>query len=165
MGSYLSIAIFMGAGGGYPAAKLGRHGLHSIADTQHRHAQLEYMLGCSGGVFQGYRFRAAGEDYPGWLAFCDSLFCVVIGKDLTEDACFTYPAGDELRILGSEVQDQDAVGMDVGFRFQVSSPELLVVNEALEVRAPIMLFAIRYSLFAIRYSLFAIRGGSLVLPW
>ena len=38
----------------------------------------------------------------------------VVGHDLAIDAALAHAAGDELRHLGAEVEDEDAVGVGLG---------------------------------------------------
>ena len=43
------------------AAKVLRHILHAIADTQYRHPEIKDTLWCSGRSVAGYRFRSTGR--------------------------------------------------------------------------------------------------------
>jgi hypothetical protein len=89
------------------AAELLRHGLHAVADAQHRHAELEHdgrrldrALVIGGGV-------AAGEDDPDGAIAADEVGVDVARMDLAVDPRFTHPARDQLGDLGTEIEDED----------------------------------------------------------
>ncbi|MNW09567.1 hypothetical protein D3C71_2065940 [compost metagenome] len=44
MGAHFCVAEFAAVGAFDLAAQLGRHGLHAVADAQHRQAQLEHSV-------------------------------------------------------------------------------------------------------------------------
>jgi len=56
---------------------------------------------------------AAGEDDAARRELADVGFVAVPGVDFAIDADFPDAAGDELGVLGTEVQDEDFLGMDV----------------------------------------------------
>ena len=96
------------------AAELAGHGLHAVADAQHRQAAVEYFLRRLGAAFQGGRLRAAGQDDPPGRELRDLGRVVVPGPDFAVDPDLADPAGDELGVLRPEIEDQDLVVMDVG---------------------------------------------------
>src|SRR5690606_11787685 len=93
-------------------AQLGRHGLHAVADTQYRHAQLEDHLRRPRAAGFRHRLRATGEHYTLGGKGADCRFVHIPGMDFTVDADFTYPPCNQLGVLGAEIQDQDAVSMN-----------------------------------------------------
>ena len=95
------------------AAQLLGHGLHAVADAQHRHALFEHRLRGAGRFGGGDGFRAAGEDDAFGVEVGDVLGGGVEGADFAVDADFAHAAGDQLGVLGAEVEDQDALGVDV----------------------------------------------------
>src|SRR5690606_22151878 len=57
----LGVAEFADVGTLHPAAELFGHGLHAVADAEHRHAHVEYALRRPRRGFDVHRFRTAGE--------------------------------------------------------------------------------------------------------
>ena len=96
------------------ATELLRHGLHAVADAEHRHAGLEHRRGRARRLGVGHRLGAAGEDDAARAERADVGVAHVPGVDLAVDARLAHAARDELRVLGAEVEDQDPVGVDVG---------------------------------------------------
>ncbi|KAF0806036.1 cytosine deaminase [Alcanivorax xiamenensis] len=107
------VAEFVFFTGDDGAAQLLGHGLHAVADAQHGHALFEGRLGGARGLGGGDGFRAAGEDDAFGVELGDVLGGGVEGADLAVDADFAHAAGDQLGVLGAEVEDQDALGVDV----------------------------------------------------
>ena len=95
-------------------AELGGHCLHSIADSKHRHAELEYCIGSPGRRVIRDGFRAAGKDYSAGAESEDGSVTRVPREDLAINSDFAHAPRDQLRVLGAEIEDQDPVGMDVG---------------------------------------------------
>src|SRR5574337_1190399 len=95
------------------AAELLRHGLHAVADAEHRHAELEHRLRRAVGRFLVHAGMAAGQDHatqsavgrvvahPGVGHVAGVHFAVHMG--------FADAPRDQLRDLGAEVEDQDFV--------------------------------------------------------
>ena len=100
------VAEFVFFTGHHGAAQLLGHGLHAVADAQHRHALLERRLRGPRGLGGGDGFRAAGEDDALGVEFGDVLGGGVEGADFAVDADFAYAASDQLGVLGAEVEDQ-----------------------------------------------------------
>ncbi len=107
------VAEFVLFTGNHLAAQLLGHGLHAVADTQHRNAGLEYRIGGTGRFGGGDRLRATGKNDALGRKLADFLGGHVEGTDFTVHADFPHPAGDQLGVLGTEVQNQDALGMDI----------------------------------------------------
>lgn len=118
------VAEFVFFTGDHGAAQLLGHGLHAVADAQHRHALLERRLRGPRGLGGGDGFRAAGEDDALGVELGDVFGGGVEGADFAVDADFAYTAGDQLGVLGAEVEDQDALGVDVLHGFVRSGPAL-----------------------------------------
>ena len=113
----LGITEFTQGGGLHLAAQLLGHGLHAVADAEHRHTGVEDVLGGTGAARLGHGFRAAGEDDAARIEFADLLFGYVPGPQLAVDADFTDTTGDKLGVLGTEIQDEDAVLVNVFSHF------------------------------------------------
>ena len=105
----------------HAAAELLRHGLHAVADAEHRHAELEHGLRRARRLLVGDGLGAAGEDDAARLPLADVVVGDVPGQDLAVHAELAHAARDELGVLRAEVEDQDARGVDVGLRFACCS--------------------------------------------
>ncbi len=66
---------------------------------------LRIALGCAGFVHAG---GSARENDSLGLQLTNPLSGDVVANDLAVDILFANSAGDELRVLGSEVEDQDS---------------------------------------------------------
>ena len=98
------------------ATELLGHRLHAVADAEYRHAEREHRVGRTRRRFGGDGFRAAGEDDPACAEGADNPVVDVPGKNLAVDTEFSHPAGDQLGVLGTEVEDQNPVRVDVSAR-------------------------------------------------
>ena len=96
------------------AAELHRHGLHAVADAEHRHLQREHFLGRARRTGFGGRFRTTGQDDALRRERGDVGRVVVPGPDLAVHAGLADAAGDQLGVLRAEIEDEDLVAMDVG---------------------------------------------------
>ena len=94
-------------------AQLRGHGLHAVADAEHRHTQRPDGLGCGGRALLRDGLGAAREDDALRIEGPHRLIACVPGVDLAVDAELAHAARDELRVLRPEVEDQDTVGVDV----------------------------------------------------
>ena len=110
----LGVAELADAARHHAAAELRRHGLHAVADAEHRHAELEHRARRRRRARRGHRLRAAGEDHAARTEGAHRGVAHVPGMDLAVDAELAHAARDQLRVLRAEVEDQDAVGVDVG---------------------------------------------------
>ncbi|MNG03998.1 hypothetical protein D3C84_871020 [compost metagenome] len=60
-----------------------------------------------------HRLRTAGENDPAWSEGVDVFVAHVERVQLAIHADLAHAAGDQLGVLGTEVEDQDAVGVNV----------------------------------------------------
>ncbi|MCY1440703.1 hypothetical protein D9M71_569880 [compost metagenome] len=95
------------------AAELLGHGLHAVADAEQRHAQVEYRLRRARAVSFVHRLRTTGEDDAARGEGADGRVVHVERMDLAVHTDLAHAAGDQLGVLGAEVQDQDPVGVNV----------------------------------------------------
>jgi hypothetical protein len=95
------------------AAELRGHRLHAVADAEQRQAAVPDFLRCAWRAGQRGRFRAAGEDDALRAELRDLRRVVVPRPDFAVHAEFADAARDELRVLRTEVEDEDLVAMDV----------------------------------------------------
>ncbi|MCY1521143.1 hypothetical protein D9M68_559430 [compost metagenome] len=95
------------------AAELLGHGLHAVADAEHRNAEVEHGLRALVGGFFVHAGVAAREDHALEVAaggvFAHPLVGDVAGMHFAEHMRFTYAACDELGDLRAEVEDEDLV--------------------------------------------------------
>ncbi len=118
-GAHLGVAVLVVAGGLHPPAELVGHGLHAVADAEHRHAQSEHRLRRPRRLLGGDRLRPAGEDHAPGSELADGRVVHVPGVDLAVDPRLAHPPGNQLGVLGTEVEDQDPVLVDVGAHARV----------------------------------------------
>ena len=110
---HLGKAKFLQRGRNYLTAQLRGHGVQAVTDAQHRHIQLKYNRWGLRSVLGMHRFRAAGKDDAAGAKLADIGGLDIPGPDFAVDTDFTDAACDELGVLGPEVEDQDAIGMNV----------------------------------------------------
>ena len=116
-------AVFPGRGGGHSAAQEMVHELDAVADAQNRHPQVEEFRVDGGGVRLVDAPGAAGKNDALGREFLDFRQRHHKGVDFAIDLELPHPPGDELGVLGAEIQDQDFlfVGIDhISFEFRVS---------------------------------------------
>ena len=102
-------AVLRGAGLLDRAAEAGHHQLEAVADAEDRHPGVEQAV-------RGGR-RAVGVDRRGAAGQDDRLRLLGQhlrhrhrgGDDLGVDVALAYPAGDQLRVLRAEIDDEDGV--------------------------------------------------------
>ena len=85
-----------------------RHELHAIADPQHGHAEIE-----NGSIRVGRGFRihargAAAEDDALRIERRDFLRRKIEADDLRIDLALADAPGDDLCVLGTEIEDDDS---------------------------------------------------------
>ena len=101
----------------HAAAELLRHGLHAIADAEHRHAELEHGRGrARRAAYSITDCGPAGEDDAAGAEGSHLGVADVPGMDLAVDPELANAARDELGVLRAEIEDQDAIGVDIGGR-------------------------------------------------
>ena len=86
-----------------PAAELLRHGLHPVADPQHRHTGFEHRLRRAIRGFLVGRHVAAGQDDATRAVIADELVGDVRRMDFAVDAGLPHAACNQLRDLGTEI--------------------------------------------------------------
>ena len=106
-GAHLGIAELALAGAFDLAAQLLRHGLHAVADAEHRHAKLENDLRRR--PFLGFidRVRAAGENDSLRVEAADEIGGDVKRMEFAIHLLLADAAGDQLGNLGAEIEDED----------------------------------------------------------
>ena len=87
-----------------------RHQLLAVADAEHRDAELEDARVDRGSSLLVDRCGAPGEHEPRRTARAELHERDVEGNDLRVDVALPHTAGDQLRVLRSEVQDEDRPG-------------------------------------------------------
>ena len=94
-------------------AELGRHRLHAVADTEHRHAERKHRRWGDRRIFLRDRLWTAREDDALGREGTNVFIPGVPRMDFAIDAEFAYPTRNELGVLRTEIEDQDPIGMDV----------------------------------------------------
>ncbi len=94
----------------HPAAQLGAHRLHAIADRQHRNAGAEHDVGRARRRRLCDRGRPAREDDAARVEGADLFLARGVGVDLAIDPVLAHPPRDQLGDLAAEIEDQDFVG-------------------------------------------------------
>ena len=91
------------------AAELVGEELHPVADAKDREAGLEDVGGRLRGAFVVDGCGAAGEDEAARVQALDLLPGSVVRDELAVDVALADAAGDEHRVLGAEVEDDDCL--------------------------------------------------------
>ncbi len=100
------------------AAQCGRHRLHAVADAQYRHAEFEHGVSDTGRVVEIDRLRSAGQHDARRREVANLRVIHVPGINLGVHAALAHAARNQLRVLAAEIENQDAVRMDVGAGIQ-----------------------------------------------
>jgi hypothetical protein len=79
--------------------------LHAIANSKDGQTAFVYIERSQWGAFLVDAGRATGEDESFRLESRDSLPGGIVGDELTIDVAFANSAGDEVAILGAEIDD------------------------------------------------------------
>jgi hypothetical protein len=112
-GTHLGIAKLALVAALHLAAELLGHGLHAIADAQHRHAEAEHRARRAVGAFFVHAGMAARQHHAPEGAICGEAANEVVGHvagvHLAVDMCLADAAGYQLGNLGAEVKDEDLV--------------------------------------------------------
>ncbi len=112
-GMQVSVTKFTLAGRDDITAEMPAHQLHAVADAEHRHTEFEQFLGHGRGSRLVDRLGPAREDDPLRSESPDGRKVHVEGMQLTIDMCFAHPTGDQLSVLGTEIEDEDFFAVDV----------------------------------------------------
>ncbi len=115
-GAHLGVAEFAHLARLDLAAELSGHGLHAVADAQHRHAQLEHRLRRARRRLLGHRHMAARQDHAAGAEIAHELLADVVGMDFAVDPRFAYAPRDELCVLRAEVEDEDFLMHHLAFK-------------------------------------------------
>ena len=90
------------------ASQVVPHELHSVADSQHGNAQFEKLCGRVGRLLAVDAGGPSGQDDCPRRKLFDLFDADVEGNNLRVDLAFADPAGDDLRVLGAEVENEQA---------------------------------------------------------
>ena len=104
--AHLGIAELAHFAGLDAAAELLRHGLHAVADAEHRDAELEDRLWRAARRLFVRRHVAAGQDDAGGVELAHECVAYIAGVDLAVDLGFADAPRDQLRVLGAEIEDE-----------------------------------------------------------
>ena len=111
MSAHICVAKFAPMATLNNATELVRHGLHSIADAQHRHTELEYAgWRLVGGVFVHTGMTARQDDAPEFAVSgigTNPVIADVAGMYLAKNVRFANAPGNQLRDLGTKVKYED----------------------------------------------------------
>jgi hypothetical protein len=94
-------------------AKVTAHQLHAVADPQNRHSQFEEILDHCRRPGLVDRLGATREYYPGRTEGADRRQVHVKGVQLAIDMCLAHSTGNQLGVLGTKIEDQDLLAVDV----------------------------------------------------
>lgn len=89
------------------AAQCGGHALIAVADTEHRDAQIHERGVDRGRILGVDRRRTTGQDQRGRVLRLDLVDRCRMRDHLGVDPRLTHPPRDQLRILRTEVDDED----------------------------------------------------------
>ena len=106
-------AVFPGLGRHYPAPQQVAQELDAVADAQDRHPQFQDLRVEARGIGLVDAPRPPGEDDALGVKLADLLHGHEVGVNLAVDLEFPNPPGDQLGVLGAEIQDQDFLLMGV----------------------------------------------------
>ncbi len=98
------------------AAELRTQKLLAIADPQDRHAEFKDRLRRERRARLMHGGGAARQDHRPWAPRADAVGIGAERPNLAIDAGLSYAPGNELGDLAAEIQDQDALGFDLGGR-------------------------------------------------
>ena len=110
---HLGVAELPLARARHAPAELLRHGLHAVADAEHRNPEVEHRAGRPRRARLGHRLGAAGQDHPARREAAHPGIAHVPRVDLAVHPDLAHAPCDELRVLRAEVEDQDALRMNV----------------------------------------------------
>ena len=107
VGAHFRVTEFARVAPTHLAAELHRHRLHAVADAEYRHAHLPHRARSAQlVVFIGAGVAARKDDALG-REVADEGVGDVVGVDFAIDMRLAHAAGDQLRDLRAEVEDED----------------------------------------------------------
>ena len=95
------------------AAELARDPLHAVADAEHRHSELEETARDRGRIRGVHGCGTAGEDDRSEVHRTRDLERAPRRRDLAVAPRLAHATRDQLRVLRTEVDDQDTLGLCV----------------------------------------------------
>src|SRR5712692_11573693 len=104
-------AVLAPLGAPHLTAQSVRNPLHPVADAQYGHAQAEYRRVAHWRAGVIYRARPAREHHARWLEPADLLYRRCAGQDGGEHLLFAHSPGDQLGVLTSEIQHDNAAAL------------------------------------------------------
>ena len=104
------MAVLTGVPRRYCATKLVHHGLHPVADAKHREVGLQNPGGYGRRALVVHAGRAAGKDDPLGVQMRYPFAAGGGRNDLRVDLQLADAPGDQVRILGAEIDNRDGVG-------------------------------------------------------
>ncbi len=110
---YLRITEFTLIGTLNMAAKLHRHGLHTIANAQYRNAGFEDILRRARAILLSGAFRAAGKNNAVRIEFTNLCFSNIPCPQFAIHTQLTYATRHQLGILRTEIKDENAMLMNI----------------------------------------------------
>ena len=113
-GPHLGIAEFAHFAQLHLAAQLFGHGLHAVADAQHRHAGFKYCRRNARRIALDHRIRPARKDDAGGAVIAHEVIINVIRINFRKYAAIAHAARNQLSNLGAEIKDQN-LGMHALF--------------------------------------------------
>ena len=94
-------------------AKLCGHRLHAETDTEYRHVGFEHRSSHTRRLTAQHGLGAAGKNNAPRRERLDDCTVDVPRMNFRVDTAFTDAPRDELRVLRTEVEDQDPVGVNI----------------------------------------------------
>ena len=111
--THFGVAEFVHGAGLDATAELRGHGLHAVADAEHRDAELEHGRRRSRRAGLRDRLGATRQDDAARTEGSHRVVTRVPRVDFAIDAELAHAARDQLRVLRAEIEDQDPVRVDV----------------------------------------------------
>jgi hypothetical protein len=105
-------SVFTPGRGGNLAPHRVSHELHPVADSQDGNGEAKKARVADGRPVVINAGGSPGKDQTFGRKGGNGFRCRVIGQDLTIDLRFPHRPGDELSVLGSEIEDQDLFRME-----------------------------------------------------
>ena len=111
MGTHFCVAKLAGVAALHFATKLLRHGLHAVANAQHRHTQGKYRCRRAVGAVFVHAGVAARQNHALERAVCrvgtHPVIAHIAGVHLAVHMGFPHAARNELGYLGAEIEDEN----------------------------------------------------------